>query len=113
MIKIILEEHNNILHIKNEYSPIVCGNTNYEIEFIFSEDWQKLDEKTAVFITPTHTFSVNFRNNTVNVPALTNADRVSVLVMSAENEPIKLTSSTTSLRLVQTPVTSVLEPAKN
>ena len=99
MIKIKIIEENNILKIKEDYEPIVCRNTNYQLEFEFGEDWSKLTEKTALFIIENRKAAVDFVGNTVNIPAMPNAQNMQVFLISAESENVSLVSSTITLNL--------------
>lgn len=64
---------------------IVCGNDNYEINFIFDEEWAEYDEKTVYFIANGVTLPpVVFQGNKCDVPALSNATALSVGVSAGD-----------------------------
>ena len=50
MSKIIeIIEENNELKLASENAKIVCGNSNYKLKFLLSEDWRKVNHKAVVF----------------------------------------------------------------
>ena len=63
---------------------IVCGNSDYIIEFAFDEEWQPHNVKTARFIFNNNIVDVVFQGNTVAVPVITDATIVSVGVFSGD-----------------------------
>lgn len=105
-------EKNNHLTIKEPYDKIVCGNSNYEIKFEFSEDWQNIDKKTAFFVVGDKKTAVNFSGSTVSVPALPNATLAKLVIVSADDESEKLVSSVVELNLAPTLVPETIEEFK-
>ena len=57
---------------------IVCGNSDYVIEFVFDSEWDGLTEKTARFVIGDHYENVTFSGSTCPVPIITNATSISV-----------------------------------
>ena len=49
-------------------TPIVCDNTDYQIEFIFDEEWEAYPNKTARFIWNDQYFDVEFAGHTCMMP---------------------------------------------
>ena len=77
------------INIKNKIaeSPneiIVCGNSDYIIEFTFDEEWNAFDVKTARFIYNNKAVDVVFEGNKVDVPVITNSIILSVGVFAGE-----------------------------
>ena len=102
MVTIKIIEENNILKIKEDYAPVVCGNTNYQLEFELGEDWNNIKEKTAIFIAEDHKTAVDLKNNIAKMPAMPNAQFVQVFLISAENEENRLLSSSVEIKLLPT-----------
>lgn len=63
---------------------IVCGNSDYVIEFAFDGEWNGHNTKTARFISNGSYEDVVFAGNTVAVPTLMNTTLVSVGVFSGD-----------------------------
>ncbi|MBQ5930378.1 MAG: hypothetical protein IIX02_06260 [Clostridia bacterium] len=64
---------------------IVCGNDNYEINFIFDEEWAEYEEKTVYFIANGVTLPpVVIQGNKCDVPALSNTAMLSVGVSAGD-----------------------------
>lgn len=102
MNNIIIHEENNNLIIKDDYSPLVCGNTNYTLEFVFGEDWQKTTNKIAVFFVGDQKTAVPFTGSLLSVPALPNAQIMQLVLMTAETENTRLVSSVLDINLKPT-----------
>lgn len=102
MKNLIIHEENNNLIIKESYSPLVCGNTNYKLEFVFSEDWSSLTNKIAIFIVDGKKTAVEFEGTIVSVPAMPNANTCQVLLMSSESENTRLVTSVLTISLMST-----------
>ena len=62
----------------------VCGNSDYVIEFNFSEEWNAYDAKTARFVYCGKFVDVPFVGNTVNAPIITNATIVEIGVYAGD-----------------------------
>lgn len=72
---------------KIAHSPeeeIVCGNSDYYIEFAFDSEWDGYDVKTARFIYSGKKTDVVFKGNTVQVPVMSNTTKVLVGVFSGD-----------------------------
>ena len=54
-------------------TPIVCGNTNYEIEFEFSDVWKIVEKKTEIFLVDGKKMFVEFTGNICKMPSFPNA----------------------------------------
>ena len=67
---------------------IVCGNTDYQIQFAFDNEWDGFTAKTALFIWrqggQLQTCEAPFNGDTVNVPMLQGAHYVLVGVFAGE-----------------------------
>lgn len=61
---------------------IVCGNSGYQIEFDFDDEWDAVSDKQAVLIVNGSPTRVNITDNVCNVPIIRNADKVIVGVHS-------------------------------
>lgn len=76
---------------------IVCGNSNYTIEFDFDEEWASVEKKTARFKWTKNDESkhkdVEFTGNTVSIPILTDIRSVYVGVYAGDLQ------TTTPLRI--------------
>lgn len=72
---------------KIAHSPeeeIVCGNSDYYIEFAFDSEWDGYDVKTARFIYSGKKVDVVFTGNTVQVPVVANTTKLFVGVFSGD-----------------------------
>jgi hypothetical protein len=49
---------------------IVCGNSDYQIRFVFDAEWEEHPTKTARFITGGEPVDVEFTGDTVTAPVL-------------------------------------------
>ena len=80
--------HINILDKKATYQhrdgDIVCGNSDYVIEFAFDAEWDARGEKIARFIWNSHYQDVTFTGTTCPVPIITNTTSVEVGVYAGE-----------------------------
>lgn len=63
---------------------IVCGNSDYYIEFAFDSEWDGYDVKTARFVYSGKKTDVVFEGNTVQVPVMSNTTKVFVGVFSGD-----------------------------
>ena len=75
---------NKIARYRIRDGIIVCGNSDYQIEFSFDSMWDEYTEKTARFIWNNQYFDVTFSGNTCNVPVITDADVVTVGVYTGD-----------------------------
>lgn len=80
--------HISILDKKANYASrdgdIVCGNSDYVIEFSFDAEWEAYEQKTARFIVNGQYKNVDFTGTTCPVPIITNATVVQVGVYAGE-----------------------------
>ena len=53
--------------------PVVCGNSDYECEFIFDEEWNTHHVKTARFRVNGEYTDVVFEGNVCNMPIISDA----------------------------------------
>ena len=44
-----IKERANKLFVEDNTAPVVCGNTNYVIQFDFDNDWSAVTNKLATF----------------------------------------------------------------
>ena len=63
---------------------IVCGNSDYQIQFTFDEEWSAHTKKTARFEWNGKYTDVEFEGNTCLVPVISNADTCIVGVYAGE-----------------------------
>ena len=78
---------NKILHIavddkiatyQQRDGEIVCGNSDYVIEFTFDNEWDNYPDKVARFVINGAYQDVNFSGNTCPVPVINNATSIGV-----------------------------------
>ena len=75
------------INVKNKIAEsinecIVCGNSDYIIEFAFDDEWQAHKVKTARFIFNNTAVDIVFEGNTVAVPVITNTTTLAVGVFA-------------------------------
>lgn len=99
-----ITERGNRLDITDTYTPIVCGNSNYELHFDFSDEWSECNKKTAVFFVNGKKTAVEFEGDAVEVPILPNAPFVYVALITSNNSNKQLASTQLRLRLESTPL---------
>ena len=63
---------------------IICGNSDYQIEFLLDDDWAEHDKKTARFIWNGQYHDVDFTGNLCPVPIITGADLLWVGVYAGD-----------------------------
>ncbi len=102
MITIKINETNNQLKIKEDYDAIICGNTNYQLEFEFGKDWQNVTKKIAVLVLESKKTAIEFEGSTLSLPALPNAQTMNLVLMSAESEATRLVTSPLEIDLTPT-----------
>ena len=61
---------------------IVCGNSDYKLEFTFDDEWNGITTKTARFRWGGENHDVKFTGNTCSVPIISDAESVVVGVFS-------------------------------
>ena len=63
---------------------IICGNSNYQIEFAFDSEWDAYAEKTVRFIINGEYTDVDFKGTTCAVPIVQNAHRIEIGVYAGD-----------------------------
>lgn len=63
---------------------IICGNSDYQVEFTFDSEWQGHNDKTARFKYNGKYTDVDFSGTTCPVPILTNTTKVKVGVYAGD-----------------------------
>lgn len=101
MITINLCEENNKLFLKSPFNTVVCGNSNYEIEIDFSEDWAQKNVKTALIIVKGQKKSVEFTGNKFDLPRIPNCTTFLIVLFAHETYGPGLV--TASIELEATP----------
>lgn len=82
-------EFKNRISVKEDYEPIICGNTNYYLKFTFDEEWSKLINKQVIVEVKGKKLLLDIdENNMCKLPALPNALKCLVMVkcVVSENE---------------------------
>lgn len=105
MITLKIQETNNTLKFKEHYEPVVCGNSNYLIEFEFGEDWQNTNSKVAVLDLAGLKTAINFDGNILALPPLDappSAKTLELYLMSAETEIKTLITNTIVIDIIPT-----------
>lgn len=69
---------NKIATFSSRSGGIVCGNTDYQIEFMFDSEWEGVNEKTARFIWNGEYVDVKFTGTLCPVPLIANTITVEV-----------------------------------
>lgn len=77
---------NKIATYQKRDGDIVCGNSDYQIEFIFDSEWDAEEKKTARFIWNGDYYDQEFTGNTCPVPVIKNASKVEVGVYAGDLE---------------------------
>ncbi len=75
---------NKIASLVDEEAFIVCGNSDYTIEFAFTDEWSEYSDKTARFIYNGKHIDVTFNGNSCEAPIIANAREVLVGVIAGE-----------------------------
>lgn len=97
-----INEENNILSFADEPLDIVCGNTNYCLNFNFSAQWQQFTKKIAVFVANGEKQLVEFQESECAVPAMPNASSCFVYVLGMAGENESFISTSLRLKLIPT-----------
>lgn len=71
-------------YIKSVGADLVCGNSDFVIEFAFDSEWYSHDEKTARFIWNGQFQDVKFKGTVCPVPAVFRTDEVRVGVYAGD-----------------------------
>lgn len=115
-ISIKIKEVKNRLDFDDLYSPIVCGNSNYELKFDFDDEWKRCSVKTAIFVVDGKKAIVKFHGDTVKVPTMPNAPYVVVSLQGYVEDEMILNSTGIKIALQESPGLSDLqefEPLQN
>lgn len=78
MIKLQIIVSNKVATYVKRGGNIVCGNSDYEIEFTFDQEWDAYESKTARFIWGGKYHDVDFEGTTCPVPVVQGATLLSV-----------------------------------
>lgn len=78
-------------------SPIVCGNADYVVDFVFDEEWNEHDVKTAVFVVNGKATLQVFAGNACPVPVIQNTLLAWVGVFAGTVDDGTLSTSTPAL----------------
>ena len=81
---------NKIATYQKRGGSIVCGNSDYQIQFTFDSEWSEYTTKTARFIWNGSFIDVSFTNNTCTVPPIYDTDELEVGVYAGN---LKTTTS--------------------
>ncbi|MBR2391279.1 MAG: hypothetical protein IKB06_02175 [Clostridia bacterium] len=101
-IIIKLQEKNNKLLFSDTPIALLCGNSNYQLNIDFDEDWSRFSTKTAVFSINCKNHLVEFSGNTVDVPCLPNCHNMNFYVMCSDENLGQRTTNTLSFDLIPT-----------
>ena len=105
MITLKIIEKNNIIDFKEQYAPIVCGNSNYTLEFEFGDDWQNVTNKIAVLDLAGVKTAIDFVENTLNLPPIdapASSKVIELYLMSAETEKSTLITNKMEIKIEPT-----------
>ena len=70
--------NNKIATYRQRDGVIVCGNSDYQIQFTFDSEWGGFEKKTARFVWNGRRHDEEFTGDTCNVPIIQNATEVKV-----------------------------------
>ena len=101
-IIIKLQEKNNKLLFSDTPIALLCGNSNYQLNIDFDEDWSRFSTKTAVFSINCKNHLVEFSGNTVDVPCLPNCHNMNFYVMCSDENLGQRTTNNLSFDLIPT-----------
>lgn len=116
MITIKLKEKENKLSLTCCPEPIICGNSNYALDFDFSEEWKIAENKLAVLDINGERIFAKFEDTIVKLPIFPNASKVLVSVVSGKDTESQLSTTPVELKLEHSRVADNLpeaEPIKN
>lgn len=75
---------NKVATYRKRDGDIVCGNSDYQLQFTFDSEWDAHATKTARFIYNGGYTDVEFTGDTCDVPVINNATQVTVGVYAGE-----------------------------
>ena len=79
-------ENKNKIYLKNDFEKIICGNTNYFLQFSFDENWSAVEKKTAIFEVLGKKIIKEFTGNICNIPCMPNASHFLLALTCSPNE---------------------------
>ena len=85
MKELYIEVKNKVATYNTRGGVIVCGNSDYRINFAFDTEWEAFEQKTARFIWDGKYTDVIFSGNSVMVPIIAHATNLSVGVYAGED----------------------------
>lgn len=71
---------------KSDGTPYICGNSDFIINFMFDEDWDEYDIKTARFVWGVNYQDVVFTGNQCAVPVISNTYKIQLGVFAGDLE---------------------------
>lgn len=102
MSKIIeIIEENNELKLASEDVKIVCGNSNYKLKFLLSEDWRKVNHKAVVFCVCGKKITQTMVYDECEIPVM-NGGGVLFVSLVAGDEDYQLATTDVKIELVET-----------
>ena len=78
-------------------SPIVCGNADYVVDFVFDEEWNEHEVKTAIFVVNGKAIPQVFTGNECPIPVIQNTLITWVGVFAGTVDDGTLSTSTPAL----------------
>ena len=84
MITLQMSVENKRITFDRGSESIVCGNSDYQIEFAFDAEWNAYSKKIARFVWCGQYFDVEFTGNVCKVPVILSAENVLVGVYAGE-----------------------------
>ena len=69
-------------------TPIVCGNTDYQIEFVLDKEWEAYTNRTARFVWNDQYQDVEFTGNTCMMPPVYNTEKCFVGLIAEDRQQI-------------------------
>ena len=73
-----------VVYNPDDTVSIVCGNSTYQIAFLFDEEWNEFEAKTARFVYNDNVVDVPFTGDVVNVPIIGNTTLLKVGVFAGD-----------------------------
>lgn len=75
---------NKVATYQHRDGDIICGNSNYQVQFAFDSEWDAYPEKTARFIWNGEAYDKDFTGDTCVVPIISGASSVEVGVYAGD-----------------------------
>lgn len=75
---------NKIAIYQKRDGDLVCGNSDYQMQFAFDSEWDSHETKTARFIWGNKYFDVEFTGDTCDIPMIKNTTKVKVGVYAGD-----------------------------